>query len=185
MRRLEIGPGRERLPGHETLNIVAGPQVDHIGDARTPPFRDATFDEVYSSHCIEHIDWWLVAPTIAQWARIVKPGGTLEIHTVDSTPLMASLLEWEATGETSRKPGDWKAELHGGHPFLAAQGRILNYPKKGAGGIHWLHRAILTPRYLTECMSEAGLVEIERVAEPKGDKKHRMINMGFRGRKPV
>lgn len=181
MRMLEIGPGPERLPGFETLNIVKTPATDHVGRADNPPFKDATFDLVYSSHCIEHIDWWLVEPTIKQWARILKPGGVLEIHTVNAAPLMIAMLEYEATGECSRKPGIWKQDLHRDHPFLAAQGRIMNYAKKGDGGIHWQHRAILTPRYLTECMAAAGISEIEPVAEPRGDKKHRAINMGFKG----
>ena len=181
MRRLEIGPGGYPLPGFEGLDIIRRPGVQHVGNAANPPFKDATFDEVYSSHCIEHFDWWLVEPTIAAWARILKPGGALEIHTVNAVPLMQAMLEWEATGECSRQCGIWKRDLHREHPFLAAQGRIMNYAKKGTGGIHWQHRAILTPRYLTECMSNAGIGQIEPVAEPKGEKKHKAINMGFRG----
>jgi ubiquinone/menaquinone biosynthesis C-methylase UbiE len=184
MRRLEIGPGTAPLAGYEGLDIIKRPGVQHVGPAHLPPFKDATFDEVYSSHCIEHVDWWLVAPTIAQWARILKPGGILEIHTVNAAPLMQAMLEWEATGECSRKPGTWKAELHRDHPFLSAQGRIMNYAKKGDGGAH-LHRAILTPRYLRECMVDAGLIEIEAVDEPKGRHKHKSINMGLRARKPA
>jgi len=183
VRRLEIGPGRERLPGFETLNIAPGPATDHVGDASRPPFKDATFAEVYSSHCIEHVEWYLVEGTIREWVRILKPGGFLEVHTVNAAPLMRSLLEWEETGETSRHPGMWKRDLHREHPFLAAQARILNYGKKGQHGSSWMHRAIITPRYLAECFTLAGLVDLTPVAEPRGDKKHRLINMGLRGRK--
>jgi predicted SAM-dependent methyltransferase len=181
MRRLEIGPGSAPIPGYESLDIVKRPGVTHVGSASKPPFKDGTFDEVYSSHCIEHVDWWLVAQTIAEWARILKPGGGLEIHTVNAVPLMQAMLEWESTGDCSRKPGTWKQELHRDHPFLSAQGRIMNYAKKGDGGTAWQHRAILTPRYLIECMEAAGLTEITPVAEPKGRHKHKSINMGFRG----
>jgi SAM-dependent methyltransferase len=183
MRRLEIGPGPERLPGYETLNAVRTPFTDHVGDARKPPFQDATFDEVYSSHCIEHVEWFEVEATIAEWARILKPGGILEVHTVNAAPLMVAMLQWEETGQTARAPGTWKRELHRDHPLLAASGRILNYAKKGEGGTLWMHRAILTPRYLRECFEAAGLVNLEEVAEPKGAKKHRSINIGLRGRK--
>src|SRR3546814_8904722 len=63
-------------------------------------FEDETFDEVYSSHCIEHVDWWLVEKTIAEWVRILKPGGLIEVHTLDATKWMRALIEFEETGET-------------------------------------------------------------------------------------
>lgn len=184
MRRLEIGPGSERLPGFETLNAVAGPFTDHVGDAHRPPFKPGLFAEVYSSHCIEHLEWHEIEAVIARWVALLMPGGSLEVHTVNAVPLLQSMLEWELTGETSRKPGTWKVDLHRDHPFLAAQGRLMNYRKKGPAGHVWMHRAILTPRYMRECFEAAGLIDIEPVAEPKGSKKHKMINMGLRGRKP-
>lgn len=184
-RRLEIGPGQVRLPGFETLNVKETEITDHVGRAERPPFPDATFDEVYSSHCIEHVEWHQVEATIRQWVRILKPGGLLEVHTVNAVPLLEAMLEWERTGTTARKPGTWKQNLHRDHPLLAAAGRILNYAKKGDAGTAWMHRAIITPRYLAELFTGAGLVDLEPVAEPRGDKKHRMVNMGLRGRKPA
>lgn len=183
MRRLEIGPGPERLPGFETLNAVRTPCTDHVGDARRPPFVAETFDEVYSSHCIEHVEWFEVEATIAAWAAILKPGGWLEVHTVNAALMMERMLEWERTGKT-RPAGTWKAELHRGHPFLFAVGRVMNYAKKGEAGTIWMHRAILTPRYMKECFTNAGLVDLTDVRSPRGPKKHRIINMGLRGRKP-
>lgn len=184
-RRLEIGPGPERLPGFETLNVIQTPVTDHVGNAQRPPFKDGTFVEVYSSHCIEHVEWFEVETTIREWVRILAPGGTLEVHTVNAVPLLAAMLEWEETGETSRQPGTWKRDLHRDHPLLAAAGRVLNYRKGGQGGTAWMHRAILTPRYLRECFDLAGLVDIVAVAEPRGGKKHRLVNMGLRGMKPA
>lgn len=182
-RQLEIGPGPERLPGFETLNIVPSPATDFVGDCRRLPFADATYDLVYSAHCIEHIEWFEVESTIAEWARVLTKDGILEVHTVNAVPLMKAMLEWEETGVTSREPGPWKVQLHRNDPFLAAQGRIMNYAKHGPGGESWKHRAILTPRYMLQCFERAGLVDLEVVDEPRGDKKHRLINMGLRGRK--
>lgn len=183
LRRLEIGPGSHPLPGFEALDIVKRPGVQHVGDAANPPFVDATFDEIYSSHCIEHINWFEVEAAVAQWVRILKPGGLLEVHTLDATRWLRALLEFEDTGETTEGAGKWRADLHGHDPYVHAAGRIMCYSKKGDGGAN-LHRAILTPRYLRRCFERAGLVEIEPVAEPRGDLKHRMVNMGLRGRKP-
>src|SRR3546814_7619303 len=79
---------------------------------------------------------------------------------------------------------DWSSYLCSSDldPYVHAVGRIMCYSKKGDGGAN-MHRAILTPRYLRRCFERAGLVEIETVAEPRGDLKHRMVNMGLRGRK--
>lgn len=179
MRCLEIGPGAEKLPGFETLNIR--PPADHVADCRKTGLPNGAFDLVYSSHCIEHVEWFEVEATIREWARLVRPGGMLEVHTVNAASLMREILEWEETGEG--RAGTWKRELHRDHPLLFAAGRILNYAKKGEGGTVWMHRAILTPRYMRECFGKAGLADLEEVDEPRGPKKHRRINMGLRGRK--
>jgi ubiquinone/menaquinone biosynthesis C-methylase UbiE len=163
--------------------MVKTPVTDHVGDARRPPFADASFDEVYSSHCIEHVEWFEVEATIAEWVRILKPGGSLEVHTVDGYAMMRSLIDLEETGETQRKAGTWKRDLHLGDPYKWAVGRLLNYSKKGESGTHWMHRAILTPNYLRQCFERAGLADVEPVAEPRGPKKHTAINMGLRGTK--
>lgn len=182
MRRLEIGPGTAPLPGFEGLDIVRRPGIKHVGDAAKPPFADATFDEVYSSHCIEHVDWWLIEPTICEWTRILKPSGLLEVHTLDAARWMRVLLEYEDTGVAPGKAGKWRADLHGHDPYVHAVGRLMCYSKKGDGGAN-MHRALITPRYLRHCFELAGLVEIEEVAEPRGGHKHRLVNIGLRGRK--
>lgn len=180
MRHLEIGPGSERLEGFETLNLVAGPFTDHVGDCRRPPFAEGSFDLVYSSHCVEHVEWHEVEATIAAWARILKPGGVLEVHTVNGYAMMKGLVELEETGATALRPGGWKRDLTGGDPYLWAVGRLLNYPK-ARGGTHWMHRAIITPAFLAQCFARAGLGQLRPLAEPRGAKKHRGVNMGLSG----
>lgn len=179
-RRLEIGPGSSPIPGFESLNLH--PPADHVADCRRLPFPDGTFAEVYSSHCIEHVEWFEVEATICEWARVVEPGGILEVHTVNAVPLMKAMIEIDETGHTSLKPGKWRCDLHGYDAYKWAAGRIMNYTRKGSG-THWMHRAILTPGYMRGCFEKAGLVDLEPVAEPRGAKKHASINMGLRGRK--
>lgn len=181
MRRLEIGPGSSPLPGFESLNLY--PPADHVADCRRLPFPDATFAEVYSSHCIEHVEWFEVEATITEWARVIEPGGILEVHTVDGARMARAIVAYEETGEAGIKAGTWKSDLHHGDPYKWAVGRLMNYARKGEVGTCWMHRAILTPRYLRHCFERAGLVDLETVAEPRGAKKHRAVNMGLRGRK--
>ena len=55
-RGLEIGGGGSRLPGFETLDIVGGPNVDHVCDTDKPlPFKDNNFDLICASHVLKYI----------------------------------------------------------------------------------------------------------------------------------
>lgn len=129
MRQLEIGPHKRRIEGFETVDIVRSPLVDHVADCRKLPFPANTFDLVYASHVIEHIEWTDVERTIAEWARIVKPGGKLEVHTVDSYAIAKRLIAYEETGEFEPVACKWRCEMHRYDPYLITTGRILNFPK--------------------------------------------------------
>jgi SAM-dependent methyltransferase len=184
VRRLEIGPKKGRIPGFETLDIVKSPIVDHVGDCRKTPFRDATFDLVYSCHVIEHIEQFDVEATIAEWARILKPGGWLEVHTLNAERLMRALLHLDETGEwTGPTPGTWRQEQHKGDPYLWSAIRIMNYPK--GGSVYQMHRALITPNFLKRCFERAGLVDLESLTrdDMRGSRHPEFINLGLKGRK--
>lgn len=84
-RALEIGSGLTPLADHEHLDARADlPGVDHVADIREPlPFPDATFDHLSSRNCLEHVSWRQVGAVVHEWARILKPGGTLDLWTPD------------------------------------------------------------------------------------------------------
>jgi len=72
-RGIDIGCGTDplRVPG-----ILMWDTED--GDAQTMGgLPDDTYDFVYSSHCLEHLDD--VPTALASWSRILKPGGFLYI----------------------------------------------------------------------------------------------------------
>jgi len=183
-RRLEIGPHKQRIPGFETLDIMRGPLVDHVADCRRLPFKDGTFALVYACHVIEHIEWPEVATTIKEWARVVEPGGNLEIHTVDAYRLMSDLCHLEETGEWRGKDvGTWQDKRTGGDPYLYNVGRLMNYAK--GGNTYQLHRALITPKYLEKCMIEAGLTDITPLVrdDMRAARHNSYINLGRRGTK--
>lgn len=62
----------ERLLSYETADIVA-PGVTHTVDIRDLPFEDSSYDIVYASHVLEHIDADLQA--LGEIARVLRPGG--------------------------------------------------------------------------------------------------------------
>jgi SAM-dependent methyltransferase len=183
VRCLEIGPNKARLPGFITFDAVPGPLVDHVGDCRAMPFKAGSFDLVYSSHVIEHIEWYDVEATIAEWARILKPGGHLEVHTVDAHRILKAWIEYEETGHWSGPDPVWRSNMTRHDPYLFAVGRVLNWPKDGS--IHQLHRALISPRYLAACFEKAGLVDLAPLTreDARGTRHSAFINLGLKGRK--
>lgn len=182
MRFLDIGPGNTRIPGFVTVDVVRGPGIDYVCDASGRlPFADNTFDIVHSSHCIEHISWINVEDTLKEWARVVKPGGSLEIWTVNGYKVMKAVVEYEETGVwTGPGIGSWRAEWTKGDPYKWSAGRLFCY-KKGKTDAY-LHKSLMTPKYLTACFEAAGLQNIRSMDESEiRGKRHPWINMGISG----
>ncbi len=180
MRCLDIGPGSFPAPGFETLD--AAPGATHLGRAEKPPFEDNTFDIVHSSHTIEHVQWFDAKKTLEQWVRILKPGGVLEVWTVNAYAIMREMVYLEETGEWAGPGPVWKRDLTGGDPWLWGTGRMLNYPKGGQYGDLWMHRSLWSPRILAKTMERCGLTNIRPLekSEIRG-KDHKWINFGVRG----
>lgn len=84
IRKLHIG-GQIRVAGWEVLDINPGPAVDHVADARILSlFADDTFATVYASHVLEHFDYRdELAATLAEWCRVLEPGGTIYVSVPD------------------------------------------------------------------------------------------------------
>lgn len=194
MRNLEIGPGKHRIENFETYNLgpsekTEGGMPDHVGDARSLPFDNNTFDIVYSSHCIEHIPWYQLEETIKEWIRVVKPGGKIEIWTVNSYKIAKALVEWEETGNWNGpnlgkwKPGGKEANWINNNPVLFSGGRIMSYPRSGEYDSN-LHRSILTPKFLKEQFLKNNLKSVRDMDrnEVRGYD-HGWINMGVCGTK--
>jgi SAM-dependent methyltransferase len=180
VRRLEIGPGKRRLPGFETLDLKPG--VDHQADAsKLLPFDDNTFELIYASHIIEHIPWFETINTLKEWRRVLAPGGKLEIWTIDAAKVAKYLLEYES-GERSEIPDKWRRFNHEANPFKWANGRIFAYGASRCDP-YW-HKALFTPRYLLQCFEEAGFIAsyVMDRSEVRG-KDHGHVNLGVSGRK--
>jgi len=72
---IDIGCGDDCL---RVENGTVRPWDIPDGDAQTlPGVPDASFDFVYSSHCLEHMR--SVEETLTHWLRVLKPGGALYV----------------------------------------------------------------------------------------------------------
>lgn len=184
-RKLEIGPGNERIKGFETLNIINSKSTDYILDAsKSLPFKDNTFNLIYASHILEHIPWYQTQEILKEWMRVLKPGGSLEIWVPDGFKIAKAFIDAELGNDYIKDDG-WYRFNPEKDPCKWASGRIFTYGD-GKGNLNhpnW-HRAIFSERYLKILFQNAGMVEIEKMdlSEVRGYN-HKWINLGIKGKK--
>lgn len=185
-RKLEIGPGLKRVPDFETINIVWGRDVDYIADvSKKMPFSADTFDIIYASHVLEHIAWYQLQYVIAEWIRILKPGGSMEIWVPNGLVIAKTFVNAEYGICNEIDMDGWYKFNENHDPCVWANGRIFSYGD-GSGrknDPNW-HLTIFSPRYLRLLLANAGLVNIEEMnrSEVRGYD-HGWINFGIKGYK--
>lgn len=160
-RALEIGSGNTPLPDHEHLDARADlPGVDHVADIRSPlPFPDATFDHVSSRNCLEHVPWREVGTVLRDWARILKPHGTLDLWTPDFEYLCRQYLAGRADTHLEGALQADAASVLGGYDASAwALVKMFggqDYPEN-------FHGAVLDETLVTRLLGAAGFDGITR-----------------------
>jgi predicted SAM-dependent methyltransferase len=83
MIKLHLGCGRVHLSGYHNVDIRPLPSVDVVADLRALPWRDSSVDRIYSCAVIEHFGRREWVPVLREWARILRPGGQLQLSTAD------------------------------------------------------------------------------------------------------
>lgn len=180
MRILEIGPGEHRLGSEwETLDCVAGPEVDHVAiwGSQPLPFGDCAFGLVYSSHTLEHVPWSLTIDALREVWRILEPRGRVELWVPD----FAYLVRCYQAGKCG---DDWRRLNPTGDPMLWLNGRLFTYG--GPGGLadqNW-HRAVFDYGSLRNCLLEAGFIGVQGLLGEERGHKHGQISMGVEAFRP-
>lgn len=90
--KLNLGSGTSRYEDYLSVDYYVD-GVDVVHDLTKPlPYDDATVDAIYSSHVVEHFsrDEW--EDVRQDWARVLKPGGTIEIRTPDIVAVSKDLF---------------------------------------------------------------------------------------------
>lgn len=82
--RLNVGSGTRPRPGW--INIDVGPHADLRLDVRRGlPFPDGSCAELYAEHVLEHFAYpGEVERILADWFRVLAPGGRLSVGVPDS-----------------------------------------------------------------------------------------------------
>jgi Methyltransferase domain len=179
-RRIEIGSGNRPQPGyiHVDTNRTA-PHVEFFAQAWDLPFADDWADELLSIHVLEHVPPRLLDATLAEWYRVLRPGGVLRVHVPNSATLM-------------------NAYLHGPREQRwSVIGALLGmYANADVCGPHELterpdHHVLFDDELLSEVLARAGFASLEDRSDRESDVHTegwapvvRQISLIFHARKP-
>jgi predicted SAM-dependent methyltransferase len=98
-----LGCGKRRLAGYVHVDLADYPHIDHRHDIRTlPMFPDSSLNGIYASHSLEYFDRVEVVEVLAEWRRVLRPGGFLRLAVPDFAALNAVYAE---TGDIAQVLG--------------------------------------------------------------------------------
>ncbi|MCB1836270.1 MAG: methyltransferase domain-containing protein [Alcanivoracaceae bacterium] len=79
--RINVGCGRMVLDGWTNCDVQVSPKAPRppeiLCDAAAIPLKSEVADELMALHLIEHFYLWEVPAVLAEWRRLLKPGGRL------------------------------------------------------------------------------------------------------------
>ena len=119
--RLDLGCGPKKRPGFigvDLENNWSGQAPDVVADVTGPlPFSDDYADEVHAYHLLEHLPRWKAPDCLAEWIRVLKPGGLLVLEMpcfdkicgilahclIDRSPLDPRMTMWGLYGDPNYK----------------------------------------------------------------------------------
>ncbi len=145
-RKLHIG-GKVRCQGWEVLNATAAPSVDHVCNANNlSQFADNTFEMLYASHIVEHLDYaGELLNTLIEWKRVLLPNGQLLVSVPDLDVLSRLMLD--------------KQHLTANERFM-----VMRMMFGGHVDRYDYHVVGLNTEFLTFFLVTAGYINIQKVA---------------------
>jgi predicted SAM-dependent methyltransferase len=144
--RLNLGSGSTPIPGFVNVDALEdAPGVDVVADiSERLPFDDGAAELVYASHLLEHFPTDHVPKLLAEWRRVLAPGGVLLVAVPDLDAIASILISREGWFTPPHAP--WIGAIYGG------QKDEYDFHKTG-----------FTGPWLAHLMRRAGFGEIERV----------------------
>jgi predicted SAM-dependent methyltransferase len=80
--RIDVGGGLEPKPGYVNVDPYAA-AADVRNHAWDLPYAACTVDEINCTHVLEHIEKRKVSVVLAEFFRVLKPGGLLVVEVPD------------------------------------------------------------------------------------------------------
>jgi len=86
---VNLGCGEQSGPEYINVDIVPSPHIHYVHDIKVLDMFDSeSVDLLYASHVMEHIPRHELDAVIAEWRRVLKPGGVLRISVPDFDNLL-------------------------------------------------------------------------------------------------
>lgn len=82
--KLHLGCGVKHIPGFYHVDALDYPHVDRIGPVEDLSFiADGSVELIYACHVLEHFGRKEYRDVLAEWCRVLAPGGVLRIAVPD------------------------------------------------------------------------------------------------------
>jgi predicted SAM-dependent methyltransferase len=92
IRKLQLGTSNSLKAGWLNTDVIpTSRNVVYLDATRRFPFKDDTFDYIFSEHMIEHIAYDGALVMLRECFRVLKPGGKIRMSTPDLRVLMGLL----------------------------------------------------------------------------------------------
>ena len=113
--KINLGSGLNPVTGFVNVDVLPdAPGVDIVADiTERLPFDDGEADMLYASHILEHFSHAEVPRVLAEWRRVLRPGGQILVAVPDLAVIARMLLE-ERRGWFTPPHNPWLGALYGG-----------------------------------------------------------------------
>ncbi len=95
--KINVGCGKRVWDGWTNVDAISHPKAPRppeiISDALSIPLPDGCADMVMAIHVFEHFYRWESPKALAEWARLLKPGGVLIMEMPDLMKWAKNLVE--------------------------------------------------------------------------------------------
>lgn len=142
-KKLHLGCGPKHIPGFYHVDILDYPNVD-----RQAPVTDLSFIEdnqvelIYAAHLLEHFSRAEFFAVLAEWFRVLEPGGVLRL----AVPDFGAVARLYVSGE-----------FEGGMEY-----NFLGLVVGGQRDEYDFHKMIFDEPFLTRALKATGFTEVRR-----------------------
>lgn len=142
--RLNLGCGDLRREGDDWINVDFRADVADVAcDCANLAFvADSAADEVLALDLLEHFPAARTEAVLAEWCRVLRPGGTLTVKVPNLLRLSRAIVSYDGLGKQGAA-GALIRNIYGGHRW-------------GPDGAWDAHHTGWTPTLLAEALDKAG-----------------------------
>ena len=110
--KLHLGCGERFIEGYKHIDIIERDHIDHVAYVDHLPFiEDNCVEVIYACHLLEHFKRKDFMRVLAEWYRVLRPGGVLRISVPD---FEQAIKIYQETGDLEFIMG----MLYGGQNYL-------------------------------------------------------------------